>query len=388
MNKEILKRLSYTFIILFVFLLGGVLPLPFVESDTTKLNVLQNMLLFTAGQTKLSWFMLGVAPFATASILLSLLGFMSKRVKRWQESGASGKMKLTKALYGLTFVLGVIQASILINVFGIIGNYIDAILMIMLVACGGVFVGYLAGRINVHGIGQGLSLMVVSGVVTRVPSIWEGIHQKGLAWNIYDTFWIQVLVWFVILVYGFGVYWLLQCKTPLVIHSGQYGVSDVKHTIDIKALASGVLPVIVVSSLFGVIGQVGSMLGLQVSWVDLMRYRGVVVYTVCIMLATYVYNLIQLDSARLSEQLAVHNCYVEGVSHDRLGLYIDRQIVRASHIGVIGIGLIVIVPLLVAKWLGLGVLGGILGSGMILILSAMSEVYHHLDGLKVIGGKR
>ena len=112
-DKEIFKRISFTFMMCLLFYVIGRIPLPL--ASTHKGNIIvENMLQLTAGTSQLSLFMLGVGPYITVSIIVQLLSvFESLPFYKWKESGPAGQEKLKKFTYILTFITALLQASVI-----------------------------------------------------------------------------------------------------------------------------------------------------------------------------------------------------------------------------------------------------------------------------------
>lgn len=402
-DKEIFKRISFTFMMCLLFYVIGRIPLPL--ASTHKGNIIvENMLQLTAGTSQLSLFMLGVGPYITVSIIVQLLSvFESLPFYKWKESGPAGQEKIKKFTYILTFITALLQASVItvtlpsLEAMGILkssGWFVTSLLLIIL-AGGSLFVAFLAERINEKGIGSGVTMFIVTGIAVRLP---ESIILKtrdlinhfstGFMWK-YIAVMVGMLALIAILIVA------LYMERRVYVYPSAYSIDDKLHYIPIKILASSILPVIIVGSVFGLINQLETYGGFNFSGTfDLTRYRGIILYGLATWLFTYWYNYVQLNPSDIEKQLKHSNFYMKDVAPNDMAKVINNNIIKASHLGAPFLAFIVVLPLVLTKLFNIGEISYFMSTSLILLISGSIEFFKQVHGLYVsrtynelLGGK-
>ena len=203
-NKEILRKIIFTFAILLVFKIGTYIPIPLVSTTSIRGTIAGNDFLTVlnafsgGGLSNFSILALGISPYITSSIIVQMLQMIIPKLKEWSEQGEVGKAKISRVTRYVTVVLAMVQALVLI--FGLgsqpenilvdsliqYKNYYWAfyIYMAIVITAGSAFTMWLADLITRHGIGNGSSMIISAGIISSIPGMFSTLGNKYLGANI------------------------------------------------------------------------------------------------------------------------------------------------------------------------------------------------------------
>ena len=186
--KDIRKKLVFTFLMIIVFRMGTTIPVPGIDTSIIKNMVANNSLLglynmFSGGAfSNFTIFALSITPYITASIILQLLTIAVPSLERLAKEGTEGRKKIAQYTRYLTVVLAIIQAiGVSIGLFrqALISTDVFSVAVIVLVLTAGTsFLMWLGEQINEYGIGNGISLIIFAGIVSRLPAAIQEIWVK------------------------------------------------------------------------------------------------------------------------------------------------------------------------------------------------------------------
>ena len=270
---DLRNKIIFTLTIIIVYRLGSWVPLPGIdfkalqslEAASSKGGVLSFLSLFSGGAlTRFAVFGLGIMPYITAEIIIQLLVVVVPKFEQWREEGATGQKKLTQTARYLTIALAIMQATGLAFVFhngggGFLGAgtglNIDLIpnftvprvlLVVLTMTAGTAFVMWLGELITQRGIGQGMSILIFTNVVSGMPSGGAAIRAQGG-----DTKFAIILLLTVVLLVGIVFVEQGQRRVPVtfakrVVGRRMYGGQSTY--IPMKVNTGGVIPIIFASS--------------------------------------------------------------------------------------------------------------------------------------------
>lgn len=416
--KDIRSRLAYTFMILIVFRLGTYITVPGVnaaEIQTFASSGLFGILnTFSGGAlTNYSIFAMGVSPYITASIVVQLLQMdIVPTFVEWSKQGEVGRRKLNQVTRYLTIVIGVVQALGISLGFNALANYgliknpnMNTYMMIALVLTAGtMFVTWLGDMITVNGIGNGVSIIIFAGIVSRIPAgvytffmqtfhdasgnLLEGTElYRAMAFS-------AALVVAIVLVIIMVVY-VEQAQRRLPIHYSKRatGASNTSR-LPLKINSAGVIPVIFASSFMTTVSTVLGFLSAEhkdSGWYqtltnifDLQGLVGASLFTFLIIVFTYFYAFVQINPEKVAENLQKQGGYILSVRPGKeTEQYISTMLVRLSTVGAFYLGLISILPMLAtALWrlpreLMLG------GTSLLIVVGVALEIGRQIEGRMV-----
>ncbi len=416
--KELRERVLFTTLMLIVFRLGAVLPIPGINVNALKVyflaqqnsgNAIVDYLDFFAGGafSNFSVFMLGIMPYISMSIMMQLFLIIFPALKKIAEE-EGGKKRIQKYQRIGTVVVCLIQ-SYAVTVWAdripnavTIGKLTYSIIAMLTVTTGTMFLMWIGEQITKRGIGNGISLLIFAGIVARLPqAVWE-LVQKVQNRELNPVFVIVVLVMFAAVVALVVFEQQGQRKIPVhyakrVVGRKMYGAQNTY--IPFKINPSGVIPVIFASSLLTFPLQIASGIGANVKWLNdfshWLRPNGIaynVFYTLLIIFFAYFYTQVSLNPIEISKNIRENGGSIPGIRTERMEEYMTGILNRIILPGSLYLALIAILPTIIQKLFNFpSSISYLMGGTSLLILvgvdlDTMSQVesllrMHHHEGL-------
>ena len=376
-EKFIRKRLLYTLGLILVFRLGTYITVPGVNASAIQEFVSSGLfnLLNTFGGGALqnySIFALGISPYITSSIIIQLLQMdVIPKFKEWSEQGEVGRRKLNNATRYLTVFIAFLQALAISFGFNSltgtdlivnpgIGTYIK---IAIIMTAGTMFVMWLGEMITVNGIGNGTSLIIFSGIVSRIPQDLIDIYNSQIR-NAGDeivqsTIFVVALAIVFLLLVVFVIY-MENARRNIPIRYSKRAVSSEEALLPLKVNSAGVIPVIFASSfmrvpqiilgLFASGNQNATWFNVVNTIFNMQEPVGAFVYILLIVLFTYFYAFIQVNPEKAAENLQRQNAYISSVRPGQeTENYISYMLVRLSTVGAMYLAIISILPILASS---------------------------------------
>ena len=419
--EDLRKRLIYTFLLIVVYRLGSYVVLPGI--DATQIAALQQktseglvglLNMFSGGAFgNASIFALGVMPYISASIVIQLLGVFLPSFQRLQREGESGRRKMNQYTRYLTILILAIQGPAYVAslrstlpaeafVTTMNGWWYGVFATIILIG-GTMFVMWLGERITDRGIGNGISIIIMIGIIARLPqALWIEISEK---WTTSLGGMLVLVIELVILFLVFvGTIALVQAvrKIPVqyakrIVGNKQYG--GVRQYIPLKLNAAGVMPIIFAQALmlFPLIFQgFNATKGLAAVMGNTNGFWYNFVYFIMVILFTYFYTAITVNPTNMAEEMKKNGGFIPGCKPGKKTAdYIDAVMSRITLPGSILLALVAILPAF-ARLLGVnGQFAPFYGGTSLLILvgvilDTLQQIENHLlmrhyDGLMKTG---
>jgi preprotein translocase subunit SecY len=381
--EELWTRILYTLFIIVVYRLGSYITLPGIDPSLlkdsglhsqTKEGVLGLLDMFSGGAFKnASVFALGIMPYISASIVVQLLGIAVPFFQRLQKEGESGRRKMNQITRYLTVGILLIQApSYLANLhaqipeeaFLIKGSLFTLISMFCLTG-GTMFVMWLGERITDKGIGNGISLIIMIGIIARLPFAFTSEFAARLQSSGGGMVFFLIEIVFLFLVFVVSIL-LVQGtrKIPVqyakrIVGNKQYG--GVRQYIPLKVNAAGVMPIIFAQALMfipvTVIGfsNVGSSLsGIAAAFTNSNGFWYNLTFGLLIVIFTYFYTAITINPTQMAEDMKKNGGFIPGVKPGRKTVeFLDSIMSKITLPGSIFLAFVAILPAL-AKLIGVG----------------------------------
>lgn len=401
---DIRKKIIFTLLMIGVFRLGNALPLPFVNSSIvkaiysdTKGTILEMLNLITGGGLEsLSVFALGVGPYITASIVVQLLTFAIPALEELSKEGEEGRKKIQRITKYVGFVLAVLQAYAFVG--GIFnraiasGSALHQAVVILVLVAGSMFVVWLGDLISSKGVGNGVSIIIFLGIVSRLPDT----VIKWVTWISAGTqAWWKFLI--MILITLFTIVFVViisdgERKVPVqyakrVVGRKMYGGQSTN--IPIKVNMAGVLPVIFASSLLALPQTLGLLFGggfqkFVTSYFSPSGTGGSILYMIIqvllIVLFAYFYNSIQFNPVEYSKNLQQYGGFVPGIRPGRpTSDYLRKIVNRITMIGAMGLAVLAIIPSIVSAVLGVHLTLG--GTSVIIAVGVIIETIKQIEAM-------
>ncbi|MFZ5368665.1 MAG: preprotein translocase subunit SecY [Spirochaetota bacterium] len=416
--KELRERVIFTMLMLVVFRLGAVLPIPGINVNALKAyflsqqntgNAIIDYLDFFAGGafTNFSVFMLGIMPYISMSIIMQLFLIIFPSLKKLSEE-EGGRKKIQSYQRMGTVVICLIQSYAVTVWADRIPNAVTisrlsyTFIAMVTVTTGTMFLMWIGEQITKRGIGNGISLLIFAGIVARLPqAVWELVTKvKNRELN--PVFVIVVFVMFAAVVALVVFEQQGQRKIPVnyakrVVGRKMYGAQNTY--IPFKINPSGVIPVIFASSLLTFPLQIASGIGANVKWLaDFSRWlnpHGVaynILYTLLIIFFAYFYTQVSLNPIEIAKNIRENGGSIPGIRTDKIEEYLMAILNRIILPGSLYLALIAILPTIVQTLFNFPAsISYLMGGTSLLILvgvdlDTMSQVdallkMHHHDGI-------
>ena len=369
--EDLRSRLGITLFLILIYRLGSYVSLPGV--DPAQLTQLKNQTaggllglldMFSGGAfAKASIFALGIMPYISASIVIQLLGIAVPYFQRMQKEGESGRRKINQLTRYLTVVILLFQApAYLVNLhaqlpetaFALTGALFTVSSTIILTA-GSMFVMWLGEKITDRGIGNGISLIIMIGIIARLPhsvvaEFISRIEQQGGGM-------VMFLLEFVVLVFVFiGAILLVQGtrKIPVqyakrIVGNKQYG--GVRQYIPLKVNAAGVMPIIFAQAIMFIpislagFAKSDSMSGFAAAFTNHLGFWYNFTQFLLVILFTYFYTAITVNPLQMAEDMKKNGGFIPGVKPGKKTVeFLDTIMSRITLPGSVFLGIITILP--------------------------------------------
>lgn len=417
--KELKDRILFTLFWLVVFRLGAFLPIPginasalqsYFASQAGQSGGITDYLDFFAGGAfkNFSLFMMGVMPYISMQIIMQLLLVVFPKLKNIAEEDG-GRKKISRWTRMGTIVICIIQgfsvtvwADRIPNAIAMSNRTMYAIIAILTVTTGSMFLIWIGEQITKRGIGNGISLLIFAGIVARLPNATYELIKKIQAGEINAVYALVVLVMFVGVVALVVLEQQGQRKIPVnyakrVVGRKMYGAQNTY--IPFKINPSGVIPVIFASSLLTFPLQIAQSFGVQAKWLRDFSYwlrpSGFwynFFYVLFIVFFAYFYTQVSLNPQEISKNIRENGGSIPGIRSEKMEEYLSRILNRIILPGALYLALIALIPSLVQRLFNFpSQLAYLLGGTSLLILvgvdlDTMSQIeamlkMHHHDGL-------
>lgn len=371
--EELRSRIINTLLLLLVYRVGTFIVLPGIDAARlTELNkggALEGLLglinTFSGGAfERASVFALGIMPYISASIVVQLLTIAVPTFQKMQKEGEDGRRKINQITRYLTIVITAVQAvSYIVNFKATKGETILATISptlfmvssVFILIAGTMFTLWLGERITDRGLGNGVSLIIMVGIISRLPfSILAELNGR-LAGNggpiiflVEMAFWLAVITSVILLVQGTRKIPVQYAKR--IVGNKQYG--GVRQYLPLKVNAAGVMPIIfaqalmfVPSTIAGFFPEASGARGFFSGFQDFTSWAYNITFFIMIVLFTYFYTAITINPSQVAEDLKRNGGFVPGVKPGKKTAdFIDAIMSRITLPGAIFLGIVAIFP--------------------------------------------
>ena len=373
--EELRKRIIFTVGLLLIYRLGcfvvlpGVNPAFFAADGGALAGQSQNALLglldvFSGGAfANVAIFALGVMPYITASIIIQLLGMMVPAVQKLQKEGESGRRKMNQWTRLLTIGVLCIQGpAYMANLYRTMPQeafvyggtfYFFAYATVILIA-GTMFTMWLGEKITDKGLGNGVSLIIMIGIIARLPQalLAEFTARVSTSTGSLIMFVVELVLLFLVFMAAIAVLQAVR-KVPVqyakrIIGNKQYG--GVRQYIPLKMNAANVMPIIFAQALMFIPAFIP---GLQGAFSNIQGFWYNFTLAVLVILFTYFYTAIIINPQNMADDMKRNGGFIPGVKPGKQTVsYIDTIMTRITLPGSIFLALVAIMPALAMRFLG------------------------------------
>ncbi len=397
--KEIRNKILFTFFMLIIFRLGGFITIPGVDRGAISALLDQYEalgfmdMISGGGLEQMSVLAMSISPYINASIIMQLLSVAIPALERLSKQGDEGRKKIAQITRYLTVVLAFIQATGMYFGLGIIAekSAISYLTVILSLTAGTAFLMWLGEKITEHGIGNGISLIIFAGIVSRFPSmIITGIQSVRGGMSVIAPIAFAIVI---IAVLGFVVLMNeAERRIPVqyakrVVGRKMYGGQSTY--IPIKVSMAGVIPIIFAMSimmfpatimqLFGKNATSGGISGwLMKNLFSQQSWLYIVVYFLLILFFTFFYTKIQFNTVEIANNMKNNGGSIRGIRPGRpTSEYIDKSLNKITMAGAVFIGLVAVVPMILAIITGLNIAIG--GTSLLIVVGVILETGKQIE---------
>lgn len=409
-NKDIRNRILFTLFAFLVYRLGSAITVPDVNTADLVAGIEDNSLfaminlLGGGGLEQFSIFALGVTPYITASIIIQLLSMdVVPHLSELAKNGATGRKTLDKYTRYLAVVFAFVQSFSL--VYGFSQTYTTLIeggvtmAKIMYIAtiftAGSMFLVWIGDQISIKGIGNGISMVIMAGIVGRMPRQFADAWTTliGTESTIENGAWLfagYILVYLLIIIFVTLIN-TAERRIPIQYTSSSIQLSKRSESnyLPLKVNSASVIPVIFASSLMMAPLQIASffptndIIRTMQDWLGLQTWYSLVIYVLLILFFTFFYTKMQINPEKISENLGKSGAYIPSV---RPGTetknYVNKVLSRITVLGSICLALIAVLPhIMPLIWTDMPTSMALGGTGMIIVVGVAIETVRQVQGL-------
>ena len=412
---DIRKKIFYTFMMLVVIRIGSQLPTPgvdptyiqnFFESQTGEAFIFFNA--FTGGSfTQMSVFALSITPYITSSIIMQLLTIAIPKLEEMQKDGEDGRKKIAAITRYVTVALALIESTAMAVGFGRQGllvdfNFVNAAVVVVTLTAGSAFLMWIGERINEKGVGNGISIVLLINIISRVPDDFVTLYNQFMKGkSLASAGLAAVIILAIILVVVVFVIILQDGQRKIAVQysqriQGRRSVGGQSSFIPLKVNTAGVVPVIFASSLMQFPVVIASFLGkgngkgigseilkglssnnwcnpeqLKYSW-------GLILYIVLTVFFAYFYTSITFNPLEIANNMKKSGGFIPGIRPGKpTADYLTKILNYIIFIGAVGLIIVQVIPFVFNGWLGANVSFG--GTSLIIIVGVVLETIKQIE---------
>lgn len=424
--KDIRQKLIYTFIALVIVRLGCQLPIPGVNrayfaswfEQQTALNFFDAM---TGGSfTTMSIFALNITPYITSSIIMQLLTIAIPKLEEMQKDGEDGRKKIAEYTRYVTVGLALIESIAMAVGFGNQGlleggiTFTNVAVIVVSLTAGSAFLMWMGEQITQKGVGNGISIILLINIVSRIPTDLMTLYNKFIAnANIINAILAAIIILAVII--GMVVFIIIlqngERRIPVQYAKkvqGRKMVGGQSSHIPLKVNTAGVIPVIFASSLMSFPIVIAQFMGVtpasgagtsliqkllkvvnQSSWCNFsslgeFKYTlGLVLYIVLVLFFAYFYTSITFNPIEVANNMKKQGGFIPGIRPGKPTTdYLTKVLNSIIFIGAIGLTIVAVVPIIFSGAFDANV--SFSGTSLIIIVGVVLETMKQLESMMLV----
>ena len=400
-NVDLRKRILFTMMLLIIYRIGAFIPVPGINPgvlygtlDTTMLGFMDA--LSGGALQRFSIFAMSISPYITASIVVQLLQMdVVPVLSEWSKEGETGKRKINQLTRYMSLILAFIQAITMAFGFNfLVGGvllqtqawWIYLYIGIIMTA-GTAILLFFGDQISSKGIGNGISMLIIAGIMSRMPSMFMDIYNRYLtdvnAFNVISVILILALMALTIVM----VIYLQSATRKLPIqyanrHSSARLAGQKASFIPFKLNSAGVIPVIFASTFIQIPTTIANFLpetrtaSILNTFFEITEPIGLIIYMFLIGAFTFFYAFVQVSPEKIAENLKKQGSYIPGIRPgDDTENYVAKILGRVTFIGAIYLIFIATLPILLGFIPGLDIPPSVQigGTGILIVVGVAME---------------
>lgn len=395
-NKDIRKRVLFTLACLLVFIVGKTIPVPGTQGAVSGLGLWELYDAISGGALeKFSIFSLGVMPYISASIITGILQMdIIPYFTELKEEGATGRQKINQINRYLGLGIAFLQGFAMAFAFVPNGTALDFLKIAIILTGGTAFLLWLGDQMTQKGIGNGVSLLIMAGIISSIPNMFIETFQALVLGNDslflgITAFSVFVLVYIAIIV---GIVYIEKSERRIPIQyanqtTSAYGARQ--NYIPFKLNSASVMPVIFASVIYSIPSFIAGLMDSESAfavfvskYVNYTTPIGFAFYMLIIILFCYFYTFLQINPDELSKNLNKQGGYIPGVRPGKETKdYISTVIGRITFIGAVSIAVIAGLPIVFSNFIDTGLPSSVSlgGTSILIVIGVALETYNQLE---------
>ena len=396
-NKDLQKKVLFTLLVLVIFKIGTIIIVPGIDKNnlgTDNLGFLELINAMGGGALKnFSIFALGVMPYITASIVIQLLQMdIVPYLAELAKQGHAGRVKTNQITRVLGIVLAFIQGYMMSFAFIKGGTVWDYMQFSTVLTAGTAFLLWLGDQITAKGIGNGISLIIMAGIIASLPKMfvdaWAGLVNTSstqgtfLGITLFSLFALTYLA----VVIGIVYVQLAERRIPIQYANKSTANLGKQNYIPFKLNSAGVIPVIFASALISIPALIAQFIKVDAfsvfvsKWLAMKTITGFILYMIFIVGFSYFYTYLQLKPKEMADNLQKNGGYIPGVRPgDETVNYVSKILNRITVVGATFLAIIAGLPIIFGIISNLPTSVSIGGTGLLIIVGVALESYKQLE---------
>jgi len=422
--KDIRNRILFTFGMLVVIRFGSQLPTPGVNGSLIQNFFEQNgselfnfFDAFTGGSfSKMSVFALSITPYITSSIIIQLLTIAIPKLEEMQKEGEEGRKKLVAITRYVTIILSLIESIAMAVAFGRQGylseyNFVNCAIIVVTLTAGSAFLMWIGERITENGVGNGISIVLLINIVSRMPSDFVTLYQKFVEPKItaktYASAGLSALIIIAVVVVTIVFVIILQDgeRRIAVQYSkklqGRRMVGGQSTYIPVKVNTGGVIPIIFAQSIMEFPVMIATFMGKGTdsyvmkmlssnNWINPshMEYSlGLVIYMVLVVFFAYFYTSITFNPMEIADNMKKSGGFIPGIRPGKPTVdYLSRILKYIIFMGAVGLIIVQLIPYFFNGVFGASVSFG--GTSLIIVVGVVLETIKQIESQMLVRNYR
>lgn len=395
-NKDLRKRLLFTLGVLFIFKIGTVIRIPGTENLTDNLGFLELINAMGGGALKqFSIFSLGVMPYITASIIIELLSMdIIPYLSELNKQGYTGRQKKNQITRYVGIIFAFLQGFAFSFAFlGDSHGTMEYLRVATIMTAGTAFLLWLGDQITQKGIGNGISLIIMAGILASIPTMFidaftelvkfdstQSIFIGGISYLVFIIIYLLIIV---------GVIFVQEAERRLPMQYANRTTSSYggqQSYMPLRINSAGVIPVIFASSVIAIPATIAQFIKNESFTLFVNKYLnyntpvGFSIYIILIIFFAYFYVFLQMNPEQMSEDLQKNGGYIPGIKPGKdTCKYIKQVLSRLTIVGAIFLAVIAGLPIIFTNISKLPSSITIGGTGLLIVVGVALETYKQLE---------
>lgn len=394
-NRDILKRVLFTLACLSVFVLGKSIVVPGIDQyqlGVSQLGFLE-LINVMGGRAleQFSIFALGVMPYISASIIIQILAMdIVPYLSELRKQGGAGRTQMNKitriAGIALAFIQGYVYSFTFLGNNGVLN--IDYLQYALVLTAGTCLLLWIGDQITAKGIGNGISLIIMAGIISSLPTMFATAFTELVANNTLTGTLLFVLYVLFYIAIVLGVVYIETAERRINVQYANKSNSSFggrQNYIPFKLNSAGVMPVILASALIAIPSFIESLVKNEAfskfidNYLAMNTPVGFIVYIALIFLFAYVYTFMQIKPSEMSDNLTKNGGFIPGVRPNETTDYINKVLTRITTVGALFLAILAAIPVIFGNISGLPSNVTIGGTGLLIVVGVALETYKQLE---------